>query len=57
MYVRAEELGGLVSWEHGIRFAKKRYMMETCGEKQVEAVRGIKRAFVPKCILNPGKLF
>ena len=57
MYARAEELGGLVSGEHGIGFAKKRYMMETCGEKQVEVMRGIKRAFDPKCILNPGKLF
>ncbi len=57
MYARADELNGLVSGEHGIGYAKKRYLLETCGEKQVELMRGIKRAFDPNGILNPGKLF
>ena len=57
MYARAAELNGQVSGEHGIGYAKKRYMRETCGEKQVELMRGIKKVFDPNGILNPGKLF
>ena len=57
MYRRADELCGLVSGEHGIGFAKKQYMLETCGEEQVALMRGIKQVFDPKNILNPGKLF
>ena len=57
MYARAAELGGQVSGEHGIGYAKKRYMLKTCGEKQVELMRGIKKVFDPNGILNPGKLF
>ena len=57
MYARAAELNGQVSGEHGIGYAKKRYMREVCGEKQVELMRGIKKVFDPNGILNPGKLF
>ena len=57
MYDRANELSGLVSGEHGIGFAKKQYMAETVGERQVALMRGIKQVFDPNNILNPGKLF
>ena len=57
MYARARELQGQVSGEHGIGFAKKPYMKEACGERQLELMRGVKRAFDPNNILNPGKLF
>ena len=57
MYRKALELNGQVSGEHGVGYAKKEYMKMACGEKQIELMRGIKRAFDPKNILNPGKLF
>ena len=57
MYARARELQGQVSGEHGIGYAKKPYMKDACGERQLELMRGIKRAFDPNNILNPGKLF
>ncbi len=57
MYQKAAEIGGQVSGEHGIGFAKKGYLKESLGDAQIELMRGIKRAFDPKNILNPDKLF
>ena len=56
MYKKAKEVGGLVSGEHGIGYAKKGYMKELLGESQVLLMRGIKKAFDPNNILNPGKV-
>ena len=56
MYKRAEELGGLVSGEHGIGYAKRDYLKKQCGENQIALMQGIKKVFDPKNILNPGKV-
>lgn len=56
MYAMAKELGGLVSGEHGIGYAKKGYLKELYGEKPIEIMRGIKSVFDSKNILNPGKI-
>ena len=56
MYKKAEELGGLVSGEHGIGFAKKEYLKDQYGETQIMIMQGIKNVFDPKNILNPGKI-
>ena len=56
MYKKAEELGGLVSGEHGIGYAKKSYMKKQYGDGQIALMQGIKAAFDPKNILNPGKV-
>ncbi len=56
MYKKAEELGGLVSGEHGIGYAKKGYMRSQYGEEQIALMQGIKAAFDKKNILNPGKV-
>ena len=56
MYSKAEELGGLVSGEHGIGYAKKDYLKELCGEGQIAVMQGIKNVFDPKNILNPDKV-
>ena len=57
MYKKARELKGLVSGEHGIGFAKMSYMGENYAPEKIELMRGIKKAFDPKGILNPTKLF
>ena len=57
MYRKARELNGLVSGEHGIGYAKKRYVAETVENEQLELMRGIKHVFDPNGILNPGKIF
>lgn len=56
MYKKSKEVGGLVSGEHGIGYAKKQYMKEVLGENQVKLMQGIKKVFDPNNILNPGKV-
>ena len=56
MYEVARGMGGDVSGEHGIGHAKKPFLMQAVGEVQMELMRGIKAAFDPKGILNPGKV-
>ncbi len=56
MYRRAEEIGGLVSGEHGIGYAKKEYLQRQYGDTMMALMRGIKETFDPKRILNPGKI-
>jgi glycolate oxidase len=50
-------LGGTLSGEHGIGIAKKPYMPIAMSEVNLNLMRGIKKAFDPKGILNPGKIF
>ncbi len=49
-------MGGEVSGEHGIGHAKKGFLAQSMGETQMNLMRGIKAAFDPKGILNPGKV-
>jgi glycolate oxidase len=56
MYQKADELGGLVSGEHGIGYAKKQYLRDQLGDTPIEIMKGIKLVFDPKNILNPEKV-
>lgn len=56
MYDKADQVGGLVSGEHGIGYAKKEYMVKMLGDTQINIMKGIKKAFDPNNILNPGKV-
>lgn len=56
MYLRAGELGGKVSGEHGIGFAKQGYLRRSVGPDQMALLSGIKAVFDPRNILNPGKI-
>lgn len=56
MYKKARELNGQVSGEHGIGYAKKPYLNQSLSPEILEIMRGIKMAFDPKNILNPGKV-
>lgn len=51
------KLGGTLSGEHGIGIAKRPYMHLANSDAKLELMRGIKRVFDPKGILNPGKIF
>ena len=56
MYLKARELKGQVSGEHGIGLAKKPYLKESLPEESLKLMRGIKKAFDPNNILNPHKV-
>jgi glycolate oxidase len=52
-----KKLGGTISGEHGIGYVQKKFMTVVMPEIQLELMRNIKKAFDPKGILNPGKIF
>ena len=56
LYAAARRMDGEVSGEHGIGHAKRAFLQESVGAVQVELMRGIKAAFDPNGILNPGKV-
>lgn len=56
MYEKAEQLGGLVSGEHGIGYAKKDYLKKQLGDTPISIMQGIKKVFDEKNILNPEKI-
>ena len=56
LYDAARALDGQVSGEHGIGHAKRDFLLESLGERQMALMRGIKAAFDPKGIINPGKV-
>jgi len=57
LYEEARALGGVVSGEHGIGLAKKKYLPVFIDEEQMRLMKEIKRIFDPNNILNPGKIF
>lgn len=56
MYGEAAKMGGLVSGEHGIGYAKKNYLRGQYGDTQIALMRRIKAAFDPQNLLNPCKV-
>ena len=56
LYAKAAELGGKVSGEHGIGYAKKPFLAKVSSDAEKQLAKGIKAAFDPQGILNPGKV-
>jgi glycolate oxidase len=50
-------VGGSLSGEHGIGAEKRCYMSEMFSDADMETMQWVKRAFDPKGIANPTKLF
>jgi glycolate oxidase len=51
------QLGGTISGEHGIGYVQKPYIDIALPDINLEIMRGIKKVFDPKGVLNPGKIF
>ncbi|MEZ5426727.1 MAG: FAD-linked oxidase C-terminal domain-containing protein [Pyrinomonadaceae bacterium] len=51
------EIGGTISGEHGIGYVKAPYLDIAVDAPTLEIMKGIKKLFDPKGILNPGKMF
>jgi len=49
-------LGGVLSGEHGIGWLKRDWLARFLPEKHLDLLRGVKKAFDPAGILNPGKV-
>lgn len=57
MVEHALQLGGTCTGEHGIGMGKKEKLLAEYGPDVVALMQGIKQAWDPKSILNPGKIF
>ena len=57
IYKAGISLGGAISGEHGLGFAKKDYFHMVVDKNKIDLMKRIKRAFDPNNILNPGKVF
>jgi FAD/FMN-containing dehydrogenase len=49
--------GGSISAEHGIGLVKKAYLDSTRSAAEIALMRGVRKAFDPQGLFNPGKLF
>lgn len=57
VYAQLKPVDGCVSAEHGIGLAKRRALLDSRGEREIEMMRQMKLALDKNNILNPGKLF
>ncbi len=57
IYRAGVSFAGAISGEHGIGFDKKAYLSIGMDNSVIDIMKGIKRAFDPNNILNPGKIF
>ena len=57
VYELTLSLKGMITGEHGIGATRSQYLSMAMSEAQIAVMRGIKAAFDPNQILNPGKIF
>jgi glycolate oxidase len=57
LFEQVVSLEGSISGEHGIGFAKAKYLGIELSEVEIALMKRVKRAFDPNGILNPGKIF
>lgn len=55
--LKALELDGTATGEHGVGIGKARYMPREHGQAAVEVMRAVKEVLDPRGIMNPGKIF
>jgi glycolate oxidase len=55
IFTAALARGGTITGEHGVGVTKLAYLEQRLGPVGIDLLRGIKRAFDPLGLLNPGK--
>jgi D-lactate dehydrogenase (cytochrome) len=56
MVKRAIEMEGTATGEHGVGLVKRDYLPHELGKDTVDAMRRLKQAFDPLCLLNCDKI-
>ncbi|MDX8290405.1 glycolate oxidase subunit GlcD [Metabacillus indicus] len=57
IFIKAIELGGTITGEHGVGVMKAPYLELKAGKEGIAAMKAIKNSFDPNNIMNPGKMF
>jgi glycolate oxidase len=57
IFAFTKSLGGMLSAEHGVGLAQKAYISLFYSPIHLDILRGIKKVFDPKGIMNPNKIF
>ena len=57
LFEEIKNIGGSISAEHGVGLLKKPYLEYSRSVAEIAIMKDIKKAFDPKGILNPGKIF
>ncbi|MDR0139564.1 glycolate oxidase subunit GlcD [Metabacillus idriensis] len=57
IFVKAIELGGTITGEHGVGVMKAPYLELKAGKEGIAAMKAIKHSLDPNNIMNPGKMF
>jgi len=57
IFVKAIELGGTITGEHGVGVMKAPYLELKLGTAGIAAMKAVKQALDPNNIMNPGKIF
>jgi glycolate oxidase len=57
LYKVTGDLGGKISGEHGIGIKRRGYMKELIDPVELKLCQALKKAWDPKNIMNPGKVF
>ncbi|SHN34912.1 glycolate oxidase [Gracilibacillus kekensis] len=57
IFIRAVELGGTITGEHGVGMMKAPYLHLKLGDAGINAMQAIKQSLDPNNIMNPAKIF
>jgi glycolate oxidase len=57
IFIKAIELGGTITGEHGVGVMKAPYLELKLGKAGIDAMKAVKDALDPNNIMNPGKVF
>jgi glycolate oxidase len=57
IYAKALEFGGTITGEHGVGLSKRDALLKQWSPAGLDLLARVKRAFDPKGLLNPGKIF